>query len=239
MADWYPGAWNVNMGGNGNSISARPPENVFHIAASSWNVDTSDPQNPSKGIAGWVSSAKACNTYTDQYGNMQQYCSLFSAVNGTKDGNYRNRTHESWNPEGLNGSTDQYNSSLWTGEQCERFADFLAWDHLNNGTKIQDMQNSLSSSHGVGVHRYGVDSAGPYSRVPGGEVWTLSAGKPCPGTARVEQMKNFIIPRAVQLANAGVSPLPPGRVDLTAALARVGGGTNVSAKSFIDTLLGW
>ena len=96
MADWYPGAYRVDQGGNGNSISARPAENILHIAASAWNIDLSDPLNGSKGIAGWNASASACNGYVDQFGAMQQYCSVWSAVNGTKDGNWRNRSFHNY-----------------------------------------------------------------------------------------------------------------------------------------------
>lgn len=221
MAEWYPGAWKINQGGNGGSISFRPAENIFHIAASSWNIDVNDPQNGGKGIAGWNAGAKACNTYTDQFGNMQQYCSAFASVNGTKNGNYRNRTHEAWNPEGLHGTSNQYNSSLYTREQCERFSDWLAWDHIENGARLQDMRNSRPSSHGVGVHRYGID---PW-RVSGGELWTAHAGKVCPGTARITQLAG-IISRAQVIAAAvrdrKCTYLPPGRVDINKALARTG-----------------
>ena len=250
MADWYPGAWKVPMGGNGGRITARPAENILHIAASSWNVGVRGgvfyPElqtSPDLGTASWNAGAKACQTYNDEFGNMQQYCSLFDAVSGTKEGNWRNRTHESWNPEGLNGSNAQYNSSTWTEAQVWRFADFLAWDHIENGALLQDMQNSLHSSHGVGVHRYGVDSAGPKSRVPGGETWTSSAGKPCPGTARVEQLARIIALalRLVALYKQGAWQwLPPGRVDV-ARCKRIAGGelAATGSKTFIANLLHW
>ncbi len=224
MADWYPGAYRVDQGGNGNSISARPAENILHIAASAWNVDLSDPLNGSKGIAGWNASASACNGYVDQFGAMQQYCSVWSAVNGTKDGNWRNRTWESWNPEGNGSNGGDYDASEWTGEQCERFSDLLAWDHIENGGLLQDMGDSRRSSHGVGVHRYGITGYRPYRDV-GGEVWSGSSSKVCPGSARVRQLPGIIgraqvIAAAVRAGRCGY--LPVGRVNLGAALARTG-----------------
>ena len=232
MADWYQGAYKLNQGGNGGSITARPANNIFHIAASSWNINISDPYSGA-GIAGWNASAAACNGYVDQYGAMQQYCSVYSSVNGTKQGNWRNRTWESWNPEGLNGTNAQYNSSVWTEEQLWRFADLLAWDHIENGALLQDMQNSLASSWGVGVHRYGVNDAGPKSRVSGGESWTSSDGKPCPGTARVNQVP-VIIERAklrVAVIRSGKDAyLPVGRVD-SKRVAAISGGSVVLGQT--------
>jgi len=219
---WYPGAWRVEQGGNGGAITARPAENVLHIAASNWTIDPADPANPNRGIAGWNSSARACNGYNDQYGNMQQYASVWSAVNGTKDGNWRNRTWEAWNPEGLNGTAEQYNASTYTAEQCERFSDLLAWDHIENDAILDDMSDSRRASHGCGAHRYGID---PW-RVSGGEVWTAHAGKTCPGTARVRQLPG-IVARARVIASAvstgRCTYLPAGRVNLAVAIARTGG----------------
>lgn len=250
MADWYPGAHRVPVGGNGGRITLRPADNVLHIAASNWNVGVKggvfypeEQANPSWGIAGWTAGAAACQTYNDEFGNMQQYCSLFESVSGTKDGNYRNRTHEAWNPEGLNGTNAQYNSSKYTRAQVWRFADFLAWDHIENGAVLRDMQNSLASSHGVGAHRYGVDDAGPKSRVLGGETWTSTRGKPCPGTARVEQLAEIIALaiKLVALYKQGKWQwLQPGRVDV-ARCERIAGGSLAATgnPSYVGQLLHW
>jgi len=215
MADWYPGAVRVDVGGNGNRITARPPENIFHIAASSWNVNVDNPTDLT-GISGWIAEGSTeAHTYNDQYGFMLQYCSLFDAVDGTKDGNWRNRTHEAWNPP-----TGDLNISGYTAEQCERFSDFLAWDHNVNGVILRNMQDSRSSSHGCGVHRYGITAYNPYRQV-GGEVWSTSTTKLCPGTARVAQLDG-IIRRAQFLVDHNIGTLPPGRVDLQSALSRGG-----------------
>lgn len=220
--DWYPGAYRVEVGGNGGTITARPAENVLHIAASAWNIDPTDPLNPGKGIAGWTAGARACNGYVDQFGAMQQYCSVWSSVNGTKDGNWRCRTWESWNPEGNGSNGGDYDSSTWTAEQCERFSDLMAWDNNENGALLQDMRNSLRGSHGCGVHRYGITGYDPWRSV-GGEVWSTSSSKVCPGSARVRQLSG-IVARAMVIAEAVRSGrctyLSPGRVNLTSALAR-------------------
>ena len=232
VSDWYPGAWVINMGGNGGAITQRPAEDILHIAASNWNVIEDDPQNGTRGIAGWNSGAKACNGYNDQFGNFQQYCSIWSAVNGTSSGNWRCRTWEAWNPEGLTGSNAQYNSSEYTAEQCERWADLFAWLNNIGANKLENMQNSLRSSHGCGVHRYGIPGYDPYDSM-GGEKWTASPGKVCPGTARVRQLPG-ILTRAQTLALAvrsnNADYLPPGRVNLKTALARTGAKRNFWAQ---------
>ena len=241
MADWYPGSHVVSMGGNGNRITARPAENILHIAASSWNIIPTDPtrvSGPGSGIAGWNQDARACHGYNDEFGALQQYCSVWDAVNGTKDGNWRCRTWEAWNPEGLNGTAAEYNASEYTPAQCERFSDLLAWDHIENGALLQDMGDSRKSSRGCGVHRYGID---PW-RVSSGEVWTKSAGKTCPGTARVRQLPGIIARARViaDLVRTGRADyLPPGRVNLRTALARGGAGQPppLEVPTFIGSLL--
>jgi len=227
MADWYPGAWRVDVGGNGNRITARPPENILHIAASSWNVNVNNPTSL-EGISGWIEQGSTeAHTYNDKYGNFVQYCSLFLAVDGTKDGNWRNRTHEAWNPPESEGDL---NNSGYTPEQCERFSDFLAWDSKENGTLLQNMRDSRVSSHGVGAHRYGITGYNPWKQV-GGEVWSLSSSKLCPGTARVNQLDS-IIRRAQFIKDHNLGTLPPGRVDLEKALAR--GGTPPVEKDWFE-----
>lgn len=224
----YPGAYHLYFDDNG-PMSVDVPDNVLHIAASSWNIDPADPYSRdgvNDGITSWVDQGDTeAHTYNDQFGAFQQYVDLNRRVSGTLNGNYRNRTHEAWNPEGLHGSDAQYNTSRYTGEQCERFSDFLAWDHNENGTLLTNMRDSRPSSHGVGAHRYGVPSGGPYDLVSGGEVWTSHPGKVCPGTARVEQIDG-IIARAIVIARAVLAGrcgyLPPGRVNLAAAYARTG-----------------
>ena len=61
------------------------------------------------------------------------------------------------------------------------------------------MENSKPGQRGVGWHRLGIDSSPPFQpgyRVHGGEHWSTSVGKACPGDRRIAQIKSEIIPRA-------------------------------------------
>lgn len=214
---WYPGAYAVNIGGNGDemTVSLDKINDIFHIVAASWRIDPNDPKSLEYSGGYWKTN-KPATTYTDNVGIMQQFCPITSCVNGTKDGNYRNNTHEAWNPPPTDGDL---NKSRYTPEQAERFADWLYWRAKAHGFVIRDMRNSLRTSWGVGVHRYGITAYSPWNRV-GGEIWSTSSTKLCPGDARISQVQSEIIPRAQQLFKLDPGFLPPGKVDLIAALRR-------------------
>ena len=84
----------------------------------------------------------------------------------------------------------------WTENQLESAAIILAHLHATEGVPLQDMGNSLPTSRGFGVHRYGVD---PY-RISGGEKWSTVYAKTCPGDQRFAQ-RGDVIARAQQKVN--------------------------------------
>lgn len=83
----------------------------------------------------------------------------------------------------------------WPATMVERIAWILAECNRLDGIPLHRMSNSLPASTGVGYHRLGVD---PW-RVNGGELWSTSAGKVCPGDARIAQVP-AIVTRANQIA---------------------------------------
>ena len=107
-----------------------------------------------------------------------------------------NLTCPAFESQGGLGTTVQVNAEPWTPNQVESAAIILAHLNRTEGTPLQDMGNSLASSRGFGVHRYGID---PW-RVSGGEVWSSARGKSCPGDAKVRQIPQ-IIARAIQIVN--------------------------------------
>lgn len=231
---WYPGAYKVDIGGNGRTMTVPVAmiNDIYHIVAASWDIDPSNPYSLDYSGGYWVNNHPN-TTYTDSVGIMQQMCPITSQVNGTKNGNYRNNTHEAWNP-----SSGDLNESRYTDQQAERFADWLSWRAQVHDFVIQDMLNSLPSSHGVGVHRYGITAYSPWNQV-GGEVWSDSSNKLCPGTARIAQVKNEIIPRAQWLASRNIPTLPPGIVDLTYALSRGIEEDIVNQTQFNEYMIGF
>jgi hypothetical protein len=100
------------------------------------------------------------------------------------------------------------NTAKWpplTDEQVEACAQILAWAHKVHGVPLQLCPDSRPGSRGLAYHRQGIDgNFGPGTaypargRVSGGEVWTSSPGKVCPGDARINQLP-AILARAKQI----------------------------------------
>lgn len=94
----------------------------------------------------------------------------------------------------------------FTDAQCETLARLAVWAHRTHGIPLVLCPDSKPTSRGIGYHRQGIDGnflAEGYAyggRVPGGEVWTTTPGKVCPGDRRIRQLINVIIPRARVLA---------------------------------------
>lgn len=103
----------------------------------------------------------------------------------------------------------------WTGsdvpaltpEQVEANARILAWAHEEHGIPLRLCPDSRPTSRGLAYHRQGIDGAFDSfeypGRVSGGEVWSTSRGKVCPGDRRIAQLPD-ILARARQIAGPGV-----------------------------------
>jgi hypothetical protein len=102
------------------------------------------------------------------------------------------------------GTAEQVNAEPWTANQIEAAATIYAYLHQTEGAPLQVMPNSLAGSTGLACHRFGID---PW-RVAGGESWTSSRGKLCPGDAKVAQLP-AVLARAVELIGAPPAPVPP------------------------------
>lgn len=91
----------------------------------------------------------------------------------------------------------------WTENQMESIAIVYAFGMEHEGWPGQLMPDSRPASRGLGWHRLGID---PW-RVPGGEVWSSSRGKICPGDAKIAGMAT-ILARARELRHGSPSPNP-------------------------------
>lgn len=76
----------------------------------------------------------------------------------------------------------------WTQLQLNRIAWIDRMMHEIHGIPLVAMPNSLSTSRGIGYHRLGID---PW-RIEGGELWSESYKKVCPGDARIKQQAQII-----------------------------------------------
>lgn len=96
------------------------------------------------------------------------------------------------------------NVPRFTDDQAEAIARIIVWSHETHGIPIQLAPNSKPTSRGVAYHRMGIDgNFGTFDypgRVEGGEEWSESFGKVCPGDKRIRQLIEEIIPRARVLA---------------------------------------
>jgi hypothetical protein len=102
------------------------------------------------------------------------------------------------------GTNDGHAVPALTAAQVEANAKILAWAHTTHGIPLQLCPNSKPTSRGLAYHRQGIDGnwAGyKYGgRVSGGEVWSTSRGKVCPGDRRIDQLP-AILARAKQIVN--------------------------------------
>jgi hypothetical protein len=97
------------------------------------------------------------------------------------------------------------NVPAWTGKQLDAIAAIVAWASKEHDFPLRPMDNSKPGQRGVGWHRLGIDSSPPFQpgyRVSGGEHWSTSIGKACPGDRRIHQVPE-VITRAKQLLADG------------------------------------
>ena len=84
----------------------------------------------------------------------------------------------------------------FTAGQLEAIAKICAWVHQTHGVPLVPCPNSKPGSKGIAYHRQGIDGNWQgyefRGRVRGGEVWTESRGKVCPGDRRIAQIPRII-----------------------------------------------
>jgi hypothetical protein len=99
-----------------------------------------------------------------------------------------------------------------TAAQVAANAKILRWAHQTHSVPLQLCPNSRPESRGLAYHRQGIDgNFGGFAypgRVPGGEVWTKSYGKVCPGDNRISQLPDILSQAAGVVPNPGPVPEP-------------------------------
>jgi len=94
------------------------------------------------------------------------------------------------------------NVPAWTEAQIESIVELVSWlcGHFDIPTSL--IPDTKPGRRGIGYHRQGIEGSFQDGLVSGGERWSTSNGKVCPGDRRVEQLRTKIIP-AVKQSQSG------------------------------------
>lgn len=146
--------------------------------------------------------------YVGRDGEVEQYIDTDYRSSAALEGNHDNITVETW--DGYGTGWQGSNVPPWTDAQVEALAQLAAWCHERHGIPLVQLPSSRPGTQGVGWHRLGCDGNFPEGllagRVSGGELWSSSAGKVCPGDNRIRQVVDAILPRARTIANPAPQP---------------------------------
>jgi len=100
--------------------------------------------------------------------------------------------------------SDGHDVPAWTDSQVEDAIAICVWAHQEDGIPLELAADSKTGSAGIAYHRQGIDgnfeSYAYGGRVEGGEHWSTSFGKVCPGDRRIKQLIEIVIPRAREAA---------------------------------------
>lgn len=137
-------------------------------------------------------------------------------IDQSRDTRFRSAANLNGNPRVLAIENEDHGPAFgkWSGsdvppltdEQVEACARILAWAHKVHGVPLRLCPDSRPGSRGLAYHRQGIDGNFDTFRFPGrvsgGEVWTESRGKVCPGDKRIAQLP-AILARAKQIVGEG------------------------------------
>lgn len=172
----------------------------------------------SSSLFGFFSTAEVdSHFYVAKDGTIEQYVDTALVAYANRDGNSTLISVET------QGGVTNVDGEPWTPAQVAALAKLVKWAASSDGFPLQPMTNSLLASRGVGYHRLGVD---PY-RISGGELWSSSYGKVCPGAAKIRQ-----IPQIITLAK-GATP----EEDMPLTTAEKNEIAALSAKATVAALL--
>lgn len=178
----FPGAiyQPINLGSN-PARRQKGGRFILHVAVS--NAQSLKPWNDNT----W-------HFYVAKNGQIFQYVDTDYRAYCNRDANY-----EAVSVETAGGVTNA-DREPWTHEQLVSLAAIARWLHETEGIPLDLIPDSLKGRRGIGYHRQGID---PW-RAPGGELWSASRGKICPGAGKIAQ-----IPQMLDIARGGGRPAPP------------------------------
>lgn len=193
------------------------PRRTIKVNACIFHVDAGNATT----LFGWFSNPSAnasSHFYVTKAGKIEQYMDTDYVAWTSRDGSRRSIGVETQGRDG----------EPWTAAQVEGCAKIAAWVHRTYGVPLRLMENSRSTTAGLGWHRLGID--GQFPALPsilagrqqrgGGELWSGSRGKSCPGSDRIRQMPE-VLKRAKALAGQGSTPPPEPTTTTTTRTVRV------------------
>lgn len=194
---WYPGAIRKEVTKHRRPMQVTNRAFITHVAVSE-----------AASLYGYFSGAAvASHFYVRKDGTVEQYVDTRYIAPANLDAN-----RSAYSVETQGGVTDPQGEP-WTPQQVDSLAALSKWLHDTHGVPLQTMQNSLASSKGIGWHRLGIN---PW-RVAGGEVWSTSRGKICPGNAKIAQVGEI-----VRKAGGAVIPTTPSNPGTGSGVLKLG-----------------
>ena len=122
----------------------------------------------------------------------------------------------------------------WTPQQVASLVRLVRWASETDGFPLQTMPDSRATSKGVGWHKLGV---APWI-VSGGEKWSSSYGKICPGAAKIAQVPGIVAAARADSAPAPAGPPPARTASLLPAGATLNPGESLTAAAWRAVMQG-
>jgi N-acetylmuramoyl-L-alanine amidase len=155
----------------------------------------------------------SCHFYVLKNGKVEQYIDTTYMAEADLEGNDATISIET------QGGVKSPNGEPWTDAQVVALAKLFAWLVKTHGFPVRLATDSKigPSSHGLSWHRLGID--GNFPALPsvlagrkqrgGGMHYSLSAGKVCPGDAKIKQIPGILAMAKVILTPPVPKPAPP------------------------------
>lgn len=186
---WYPAAIRKPLTTKTWRSITGPRRLILHTAVSSasslWSYYNSN-------------SVPYSHFYLRADGTLEQYVDTRHEAPANLEANDDSISVESQDRGGPFPSWSGSNVPPWTPAQLDALARLAAWLHEVHDIPLAALPDSDSGRRGVGWHRLGIDGNFPDGLLGGrlqrggGETWSTSRGKVCPGDNRIRQIAEII-----------------------------------------------
>lgn len=134
----------------------------------------------------------------------------------TADANFQGNHHVISIETADNAPSKIEDIAVWTPAQLDSIVKLVAWACKTYDIPAVLVADSKPGRRGIAYHRQGCEHSDglgshPGWLVKGGERWSTSLGKGCPGPARIAQLRDIVIPRVNELLSGDI--VTPGDID--------------------------